>query len=101
WLSRRIAPTITFQSGPVVAVPYVGLGDSKALPLPALAATSIVSPRWTAVRVVFAVFASTRSSGTFATAPHEFELMSTNGRGALASSAVESPFDMTRRQVGQ
>src|SRR5688500_9618792 len=47
--SRRIAPTTTFQSGPVVLVPYVGLGDSNALPLPLPDAKSTVWPRSTAV----------------------------------------------------
>src|SRR6266850_2082757 len=76
WLSRRIAPTTTFQSGPVVAVPYVGLGLSKALPFPLPAAKRTVSPRSTAAREVSAVSAVTRSSGTFAILPQELELMS-------------------------
>src|SRR5687767_5250108 len=51
-LSRRIAPTTTFQSGPVVAVPYVGLELSKALALPLPAANRTVWPRSTAARLV-------------------------------------------------
>src|SRR5258705_10627526 len=75
WLSRRIAPTTTFQSGPGVAGPYCGLGGSKALPLPLPAAKRIVSPRWTAARVASAGFAGARPSGTLRGAPHEVGLI--------------------------
>src|SRR5688572_24776268 len=101
WLSRRSAPTTTFQSGPVVAVPYVGLGLSNALALPLPAANRTVWPRSTAARDVGPVSARTRSSGTFATAPQEFELTSTHESGAEALNAVLRPFEMTSRQVGQ
>src|SRR6266545_5021748 len=84
WLSRRIAPTTTFQSGPVVDVPYVGEGDSNALALPLPAANRIVCPRSTAPLVKSASLAVTRSSGTFAMVPQEFELMSTHGYPAVA-----------------
>src|SRR5688500_1939742 len=76
--SLRIAPTMTCQSGPVVGVPYVGLGVSNALPVPLPAANSTVCPRSTATRVAVEGLPSRPRCGAFATVPHELELMSTH-----------------------
>ena len=105
WLSRRIAPTTTFQSGPVVEVPYVGLGESNAFAAPLPAAKSTVCPRSTASRVARAgslpMSWKPRSSGRFASVPQLLELMSAHAYCVVVDVPEPRPLPRTMRQVGQ